>query len=120
MKAFKAARYFSPHFVKKFKPECADLISLLNPFHLLHQQTYQSLEKNFQNMLFLQPVEISSEYSSLQFWNDNSSSVPKWSETAQISLFFSLLLVLQKECFSSVLNNSFSKRQLRTLEDYVN
>ena len=54
MKAFKAASYFSPHFVKKFKPECADLISLLNPFHLLHQQSYQSLKKNFQNMLFLQ------------------------------------------------------------------
>ena len=33
MKAFKAARYFSPHYVKKINPECADLNSLLNlPF----------------------------------------------------------------------------------------
>ena len=33
MKAFKAARLFSPHYVKKIKPECAPLNSLLNlPF----------------------------------------------------------------------------------------
>ena len=37
-------------------------------------------------MLFLEN-EISSEYSSLQFWNDNSSSVPKQSETAQMAFF---------------------------------
>ena len=54
MKAFKAARQLLfTTLCQKFKPECADLISLLDPFHLLHQQTYQSLEKNFQNMLFL-------------------------------------------------------------------
>ena len=29
MKAFKAARYFSPHYVKKIEPACDDL-SLLN------------------------------------------------------------------------------------------
>ena len=49
------------------------------------------------NMLFLENEnEISSEYSSLQFWNDNSSSVPKQSETAQNAFLLSLLLVLQK------------------------
>ena len=59
--------------------------------------------------------EISSELTILEC---NSSSVPKWSETAQN------VFVLQPssggaERVFSVLNNSFWKRQLRTLEDYV-
>ena len=55
-------------------------------------------------MLFLEN-EISSEYSILQFWNDNSSSVPKQSETAQNAFLLSLLLHGAAESVS-VLNNS--------------
>ena len=55
-------------------------------------------------MLFLEN-EISSEYSSLQFWNDNSSSVPKQSETAQNAFLLSLLSSGAAESVS-VLNNS--------------
>ena len=116
MKASKAARYFSPHFVKKIKPECADLNSLLNlPF--ITPTKLSELREEFPKYAVLTD-EISSEYSSLQFWNDNSSSVPKWSETAQ-NVFLLQPSSGAAERVFSVLNNTFGKRQLSTLEDYV-
>ena len=55
-------------------------------------------------MLFLEN-DISSEVFELQFWNDNSSSVPKQSETAQNAFLLSLNSSGAAESVS-VLNNS--------------
>ena len=116
MKAFKAARYFSPHFLKQIKPECADLNSLLNlPF--ITPSQLSELREEFPKYAVL-TEELSNTISSLQFWNNNALSLPKWSHAAQHVFLLQPSSAAAERVFS-VLNNTFGKRQFRTLEDYI-
>ena len=116
LKAFKAARYFSPHYVKKIKPESADLSSLLNlPF--ITSSKLSELKDEFPKYYVL-AAEVSSDISSLDFWKDHTASIQIWSNTAQNVLLLQPSSAAAERVFS-VLNNTFASKQLRALEDYV-
>ena len=116
LKAFKAARYFSPHFVKKIKPECADLSSLQNlPF--ITPTRLLELRDEFPKYAVL-TADLSCDYSSLKFWKDHELSIPKWSDAAR-NIFLLQPSSAAVERVFSVLNNSFGKKQLGSLEDYI-
>ena len=116
LKAFKAARYFSPHFVKKIKPECADLSSLQNlPF--ITPTRLLELRDEFPKYAVL-TADLSCDYSSLKFWKDHELSIPKWSDAAR-NIFLLQPSSAAAERVFSVLNNSFGKKQLGSLEDYI-
>ena len=116
LKAFKAARYFSPHYVKKIKPESADLSSLLNlPF--ITSSKLSELKDEFPKYYVL-AAEVSSDISSLDFWKDHTASIQRWSNTAQNVLLLQPSSAAAERVFS-VLNNTFASKQLRALEDYV-
>ena len=116
MKAFKAARYFSPHYTKKIEPECADLASLLNlPF--ISSSVLSELRDEFPKYTTL-AADVSSSYSSLKFWKDHALSIPKWSNAAQ-KVFLLQPSSASAERVFSIFNNTFGKKQLTSLEDYL-
>ena len=63
-------------------------------------------------------AEVSSDYSSLNFWKDHETSMPKWSEAAKNAFLLQPSSAAAERVFS-VLNNSFGKKQLGSLEDYI-
>ena len=58
------------------------------------------------------------DYSSLKFWKDHELSIPKWSDAAR-NIFLLQPSSAAAERLFSVLNNSFGKKQLGSLEDYI-
>ena len=74
MKAFKTAQLFSPHYVKKIKPECAPLNSLLNlPF--VTSSIVSELTGELPKYAVL-ANDISPDYTALDFWKDHSTTIP--------------------------------------------
>ena len=61
---------------------------------------------------------ISPEYSVLNFWRDNTATLPKWSETAKNIMLIQASSAAAERVFS-LLNNSFGDQQLSSLEDYL-
>lgn len=116
LKAFKAARYFSPHYVKKIKPECANLSSLLN-LPLITSSKLSELKEEFPKYSVL-AAEVSSDLSSLDFWKDHTTSIEKWRNAAQNVFLLQPSSAAAERAFS-VLNNTFGNKQLKSLEDYI-
>ena len=81
MKAFKAARLFSPHYVKEIKHECAPVNSLLDlPF--VTSSIVSELTDEFPKYAILTNY-ISPDYTALAFWKDHGTIIPKWNDVAK-------------------------------------
>lgn len=116
LKAFKTARMFDPHHMKKVKPEGASLNSLsCIPF--LTTSILDELQNEFPKYVALID-EISPEYTTLEFWRDNAVALPKWSESARMVMLLQPSSAAAERVFS-LLNNSFGSQQLSSLEDYL-
>ena len=97
MKAFKAARLFSPHYVKKIKPECAPLNSLLNlPF--ITSSILNELTDEFP-MYVVATNDISAEYAALTFGKIMVLPFQIGMMLQKRFYFFNLRLLLQREFF---------------------
>ena len=107
---------FNPHYLKKIEPESACLDSLLSlPF--IKESMLSELQEEFPKFMALVDG-ISPEYSVLNFWRDNTATLPKWSETDKNIMLIQASSAAAERVFS-LLNNSFGDQQLSSLEDYL-
>ena len=116
LKAFKAARLFSPHFVNKTKPERIALTSL-STFSFITEPVLLNLKKEFP--LYVAAVEdISSELDAILFWKQYANNIPTWKEAAAKVILLQPSSAAAERVFS-LLKNSFGDQQLKSLEDYL-
>lgn len=111
---FKAAQFFSPHQIQVTRPTAAVLQQELSNFPFL-KPAHISKELP----VYLAKSEgISSTLSSLEWWKNNSQSLPNFSQAAR-----KVLLLLPSsgpvERVFSLLNSTFSDKQETSLFDYV-
>ena len=116
MKAFKAARLFSPHILQRTKPECTALTSLL-AFPFITESTLAALKEEFPRYAAI-AEDISNECTVLDFWKNNSKSLPKWGEAASQALLCQPSSAAAERVFS-IVKQSFGDLQFNTLEDYL-
>ena len=117
LKAFKAARLFSPHYVKKVNPESALLDSLSAlPFISVGTLSQLKLKEEFPKYVVL-TNDVSSDCTAVSFWKDSSTTLPDWSNAAKKVLLMQPSSAAAERVFS--LNNCFGDQQLSSLEDYV-
>ena len=116
MKAFKAARLFSPHILRRTKPECTALTDLL-AFPFITEATLTALKEEFPNYVAI-AEDVSSKFTVLDFWKNYSKALPKWGEAASQALLCQPSSVAAERVFS-VMNSCFGDQQLSSLEDYL-
>ena len=116
MKAFKAARLFSPHIVQKIKPECTGLTDLLS-FPFITESALTALKEEFPKYAAI-AEDVSDEFTVLEFWKSNSKELPKWGEAASRVLLCQPSSAAAERVFS-IMNHSFGDQQLSSLEDYL-
>ena len=116
MKAFKAARLFSPHILQKTKPECNALTDLL-AFPFITEATLTALKEEFPKYAAI-AEDVSSEFTVLDFWKNYSKALPKWGEAASQALLCQPSSAAAERVFS-VMNSCFGDQQLSSLEDYL-
>ena len=116
MKAFKAARLFSPLILQKTKPECTALTDLL-AFPFITESTLAALKEEFPRYAAI-VEDVSNEHTVLEFWRNNSKSLPKWAEAASKGLLCQPSSAAAERVFS-IMKHSFGDQQLSSLEDYL-
>ena len=116
MKAFKAARLFSPLILQKTKPECTALTDLL-AFPFITESTLAALKEEFPRYAAI-VEDVSNEDTVLDFWRNNSKSLPKWAEAASKGLLCQPSSAAAERVFS-IMKHSFGDQQLSSLEDYL-
>lgn len=117
LSAFKAARLFVPHKVTEMKPDSYD-IDILTAFPFLSSQEMLSALKTELPQYLAQADGTRSDYSPLEFWKRRASSLPNWASAAIKVLVIQPSSAASERIFS-LLNNSFSDQQERSLQDYI-
>ena len=90
MKAFKAARLFSPHRLSEIQPSARD-IDILRAFPFLRHGV-NSLQAKLPTYLSLS-ADVSAAIDSLKWWKDHNEDLPHWSSAVQKVFWCSLLLL---------------------------
>ena len=106
----------SPHKVQEVRPSASSVDSL-TVFPFCDHLTLSDLKAELPAYL-ARSMDIASTVCPLQWWKTNASELPHWSTAAQKVLLLQPSSVASDRVFS-LLNNLFSKRQDRSLADYV-
>ena len=112
--AFKAARYFSPHRLKDIEPN-AEAINSIKAFLFLDSlnDLKQELPSYQAKVIDLDPaVDI------LQWWHRNEHELSCWAAAARKILLVQPSSAASEQVFS-LLKSSFSSRQQKSLQDYI-
>ena len=117
LSAFKAARLFVPDKLTEMKPDSSDIDSLTAFPFLSNQETLSALKTELSQYL-AQADGISSDNSPLEFRKRRASSLPNWASAAVKVLVVQPSSAALEQIFS-LLNNSFSDEQERSLQDYI-
>ena len=81
LSAFKAARLFPPHKLQEINPSCSDVDSL-SAFPFFKPPALTALKNEFPQYIAA-AEDVSSEYSSLDFWKKHETTLPAWAEAAK-------------------------------------
>ena len=115
MKAFKAARLFSPHRLSEIQPSAGD-IGILRAFPFLDNEV-NSLQAELPTYLSLS-ADVSAAVDTLKWWKDHHEDLPHWSSAAQ-KLFLVQPSSAAAERVFSLLKNAFGEQQQSSLHDLV-
>ena len=117
LRAFKAARLFSPQKLHEMKPTDCSVVDSLAVLPFLDSLELSAMKTEFPN--YIAAVEdISAEYSPLDFWKHHASSLPSWAKAVQKVLLVQPSSAAAERVFS-LLKASFGEQQLHSLEDYI-
>ena len=115
MKAFKAARLFSPHRLSEIQPSAGD-IDILRAFPFLDNEV-NSLQAELHTYLSLS-ADVSADTDTLKWWKDHYKDLPHWSSVVQ-KLFSVQPSSAAAERVFSLLTNAFGEQQQSSLNDLV-
>ena len=115
LKAFKAARPFSPYKLQEVKPSTGAIDAFVS-FHFLSSNISALLEEFPLYIAAAEDVNIS--YDPLQFWKQHENDLPAWSQAARQILLAQPSSAASEQVFS-LLRNSFGERQHSSLQDYI-
>ena len=115
MRAFKAARLFSPHRVNEMQPSAED-INILRVFRFLDSEV-NSLQVELPTYLSLS-ADASATIDIPKWWKDHHEELPHWSSAIQKVLLVQPSSAAAERVFS-LLKNAFGEQQQSTLHDLV-
>ena len=115
MKAFKAARLFSPHRLSEIQPSAGD-IDILRAFPFLDNEV-NSLQAELHTYLSLS-ADVSADTDTLKWWKDHHEDLPHWLSVVQ-KLFSVQPSSSAAERVFSLLKNAFGEQQQSSLNDLV-
>lgn len=116
IKAFKAARLFSPHRLSEMQPSATD-IDILSAFPFFDSGCVVALQAELPTYLSLS-ADVSSGIDILKWWKDHHEELPKWSAAA-LSVFLVQPSSAAAERVFSLLKSSFGEQQQSALHDLV-
>ena len=114
--AFKAARYFSPSQVNELQPSTSDIDTLLQ-FPFVDSAMTECLKTELPRYLSA-AEDLSPDYDVIQWWKTHESDLPNWANVCKIILLVQPSSAAAERVFS-LLQNTFSRQQYRSLEDYI-
>ena len=115
MRAFKAARLFSPHRVNEMQPSAGD-IDILRAFPFLDSEV-NNLQVELPTYLSLS-ADASAAIDTPKWWKDHHEELPHWSSAIQKVLLVQPSSAAAERVFS-LLKNAFGEQQQSTLHDLV-
>ena len=116
MKAFKAARLFSPHRVSEMQPSARD-IDILSVFPFFDSGCVVALQAELPTYLSLS-ADVSSDLDVLKWWKDHHEERPGWSSAALKAFLVQPSSAAAERVFS-LLKNAFGEQQQSSLHDLV-
>ena len=116
LKAFKAARLFSPQKLQDIQPT-ARAIDALNAFPFFSSSEIDELEQELPIYL-AKVIDLSPETQCLDWWKRNEHTLPFWSNAAKRVFLVQPSSAASERVFS-LLNSSFSSQQQSSLQDYI-
>ena len=114
--AFKAARYFSPVTMNELRPSPNDL-DALSVFPFIDTILLEQLKGELAAYMAA-AEDISQGTDVCEWWKRHDGEIPSWAKVCKLILLIQPSSAAVERAFS-VLENSFSKRQEHSLEDYV-
>jgi len=114
---FKQARFFNPAKIGELKPSCAD-IDDLKAIPGLHSGAILEALKDELPIYMATADGVSTLVNKLQWWPSHESELPKWSTAFKVALLIQPSTAAAERVFS-LLSNSFTERQTRSMEDYI-
>ena len=113
--AFKAARLFSPHKASEMRPSTVAVDQLEALPFLSDKLDDLKLELP----LYIAAAEdVSNTTNALEWWKMNETKLPHWAAACKRALLVQPSSAAVERVFS-LLNNSFSKQQEHSMEDYI-
>lgn len=116
---FKAARLFSPFFVRDVQPTAVTLDDL-DSIPFITKESLSDLKEELPVYLAKTATLPSNndQFDTLNWWSQHQNDLPKWSGVAELVFLIQPSSSASERVFS-ILNNSFSSQQQQSLQDYV-
>lgn len=114
---FKYARYFDPGKIGELKPSSSDVDNLRVIPGLSSGAVLVGLKSELPKYMAIADG-VSMRADKLLWWKNHESELPCWSEACKIALLIQPSSAAAERVFS-ILSNSFTDRQTRSLEDYT-
>ena len=116
LKAFKAARLFSPFRLTEINPSVAN-IDALAAFPFLTSVEIQALKQELP-LYQAAAQDVDPSLDPLIFWKHHENDLPTWAKAARHVLLVQPSSAASERVFS-LLKNSFTERQNSSLQDYI-
>ena len=116
LSAFKAARYISPSRINELYPSTADIDTLLQ-FPFVDSALTECLKTELPSYLSA-AEDLSPDYDIIQWWKTHEPELPNWANVCKLILLVQPSSAAAERVFS-LLQNTFSRQQYRSLEDYI-
>ena len=114
---FKHARYFDPAKIGELKPSCSDIDGLKAIPCLRSSTLLEGLKAELPTYVATADG-VSTLVDKQQWWKNHESELPNWSTACKLAFLVQPSSAAAERVFS-LLSNSFTERQARCMEDYI-
>ena len=114
---FKQARFFDPAKIGELKPSCSDIDDLKAILGLRSGSLLEGLKAELPTYMATADG-VSTLVDKQQCWKNHESELPNWSTACKAALLIQPSSAAAERVFS-LLSNSFTERQARSMEDYI-
>ena len=118
LEAFKCARLFSPQKINIIQPDANTLEQELAAVPFLNLSPVVTALKTELPDYLARAADTTSNFPVLEWWKQNASALPNWSEAARKILLIQPSSAAAERVFS-LLTNSFGNQQDSSLQDYI-
>ena len=115
---FKLARFFDSAKIGELKPSCADIDNLKAIPGLRSGAILEGLKAELPTYMATADGVSTTLVDKLQWWHNQENYLPKWSTAFKVALLIQPSSAAAERVFS-LLSNSFTERQTRSMEDYI-